>query len=81
MAKQTINSVEVILQDPEGSDLYRVGSRLHPETTIIHRIEDESLKYSNHVDRSYGFYDEAGNVIMRIENCPVVVRYKPSSDS
>lgn len=69
---KVIESLTVLLSDSENK--YEVGL-LH-NGRYVANIEDNGCEWENGIDFIYRVYDERGDQIATIENCPVIVEYK-----
>ncbi len=66
-----IQTITIITQP--GVKQYFVGQS--GENGTIKRFEDCSLEYEDHIHSLYYGYNEDDKMILKIENCPVVIDY------
>ena len=69
---KVIQSVTVVTRD--GLKTYEVGREVRGQ--VIIEIKSVGLEYEDHVHSEYHALDEKGEVILAIENCPVIVEWQ-----
>jgi hypothetical protein len=74
--KSVISQITVITQ--QGVGITNVGDNVNGR--IIDRIIDQSLEYEDSFMSIYDAYDKEGNLLKRLENCPVDISYKVIED-
>jgi hypothetical protein len=79
MEKQIIKSVQCITAQGAGKK-YEVDQYALEYGKPVARIEKYSLEYPDHSEHYLNVFDDKGNTIAELINCPVEVIYMPPAE-
>jgi len=64
-----LNIKRIVIVSHQGVSVCEVGSE------GVDHIDDNSLEYDNHICNQYDAYDNKGNLLRQIIDCPVDITY------